>query len=326
MSFQSLAGQDRVKRMLQNGLRNHSLAHAYIFNGANGSGRREMAMTLAKAVYCQESIDDACGQCLNCRKVEHHNHPDFVWIEPDGVNLKIEQIRSLQQQFTYRSATSQTKVYVIQDAERMTNQAANSLLKFLEEPNSDMLAILITENGHALLPTIQSRAQWVSFISGNTKELQQQLVLEGFERALILPAVQITVGQEAVRRLIQEDWFAEIRNVVIQLAKEAFSHFPEAHLTIQRKVIATEWVSHLAVFLDLSILWYKDIIHFICGRQANMVYDDQLEWIRQHAFSRNMGFWVNSIILTVELQKKLRFNANPQLALEKWVIDLQRRV
>jgi DNA polymerase-3 subunit delta' len=324
MSFSAIAGQDRVKRMLQNGLNNQTLSHAYIFSGPNGSGRRQMALTLAQAVYCTEMKDDACGLCLNCRKVEHHNHPDLHWIEPDGASLKIEQIRDLQKQFAYRSTTAQTKVYVLQDADRMTNQAANSLLKFLEEPNSDVLAILIAENGHALLPTIQSRAQWVPFTPLGVQELSQQLIAEGLSPTLVLPAVHIAAGLEAARQLIHGNWFAEARIVMIQLITEAFNSYPEALLTIQQKVIKAEWADRLPIFLDLSILWFKDMIHFICGREDNIIYKDQLHWIRQHAFSREIHYWVECMEHTIELQKRLRFHANPQLAMEKWVIDIQR--
>ncbi|MEX2459938.1 MAG: DNA polymerase III subunit delta' [Paenibacillaceae bacterium] len=324
MSFSNIAGQERVKRMLQNGLNNETLSHAYIFSGPSGSGRRKMALALAQAVYCTEMKGDACGQCLNCRKVEHRNHPDLHWIEPDGASLKIEQIRELQKQFAYRSTTAQTKVYVLQDADKMTNQAANSLLKFLEEPTSDVLAILIAENGHALLPTIQSRAQWVQFTPLGVQELAQQLISEGLSPALVLPAVHIAAGLDAARELIQGNWFAEARNVMIQLVMEALNSYPAALLTIPQKVIKAEWVEQLPLFLDLAILWFKDMVHFICGREANLVYPDRIDWIRQHAFSREIPYWVACMEYTIELKKRLRFHANPQLAMEKWIIDIQR--
>jgi DNA polymerase-3 subunit delta' len=324
MSFATIVGQERVKRLLQNGLKNETLSHAYIFSGPSGSGRRQMALTLAQAVYCQEMKDDACGICLNCRKVAHQNHPDLHWIEPDGASLKIEQIRELQKQFAYRSTTSQTKVYVLQDADRMTTQAANSLLKFLEEPTSDVLAILIAENGHALLPTIQSRAQWVPFTPLGVQELSQKLIAEGLSATLVLPAVHIAAGLDAARELIQGNWFAEARNVMIQLVMEALNSYPAALLTIQQKVIKAEWVEHLPIFLDLSILWFKDMVHFICGREDSLIYVDRIDWIRQHAFSREIHYWVACMEHTIELQKRLRFHANPQLAMEKWIIDIQR--
>lgn len=324
MSFSNIVGQDRVKRMLQNGLNKDTLSHAYIFSGPSGSGRRQMAFALAQAVYCTEMKADACGQCLNCRKVAHHNHPDLHWIEPDGASLKIDQIRELQKQFSYRSTTAQTKVYVLQSADKMTIQAANSLLKFLEEPTSDVLAILIAENGHALLPTIQSRAQWVPFTPLGVQDLAQQLITEGLSPTLVLPAVHIAAGLDAARELIHTNWFAEARNVMIQLAMEALNSYPAALLTIQQKIIKADWVEQLPIFLDLSILWFKDMVHFICGREDNLVYTDRIDWIRQHAFSREIHYWVACMEQTIELQKRLRFHANPQLAMEKWIIDIQR--
>ncbi len=84
-------------------------------------------------------------------------------VAPDGASIKIEQIRELQKEFAYRATASGTKIYMLYHADKMTVQAANSLLKFLEEPTSRVVAILITENGNALLPTIQSRAQWIQF-------------------------------------------------------------------------------------------------------------------------------------------------------------------
>ncbi len=96
MPFTSIRGQQHAKRLLQNGLRSDTLSHAYIFTGPVGTGRKKMAFALAQAVYCTGMKDDACGTCLECRKVEHGNHPDLHWIEPDGASIKIEQVRELQ--------------------------------------------------------------------------------------------------------------------------------------------------------------------------------------------------------------------------------------
>lgn len=325
MSFLSIHGQVRAKQMLQNGLRKDTLSHAYIFSGPVGSGRREMALALVQAIYCTENVDDGCGGCLNCRKVIHRNHPDFYWIAPDGASLKIDQVRGLQKEFNYRSTASQPKIYVLEEADLMTTQAANSLLKFLEEPNSDVLAILITENGHALLPTIQSRAQWVPFTPRSVEEMTQLLVEEGLQQELIRPAVQLTAGIKAAKELMEENWFAEARNVVIQLSKETLANSPTALITAQQKVSKADWADHLHTFLDLWILWYKDLIHVHSGRQNKIVYIDQLDWITQNAFSRSVGFWILCMEYTLELQKRLRSNHNPQLGLEKLIIDVQRR-
>jgi DNA polymerase-3 subunit delta' len=323
MSFQSIVGQELGKRMLQNGLRESKLSHAYIFNGPLGSGRREMAAALAQAVYCTELKDDACGQCLGCRKIEHNNHPDYYWVEPDGTSIKIDQIRELQKEFAYRSTASQTKIYVLYEADRMTVQAANSLLKFLEEPLSDVIAILITENGNALLPTIKSRSQWIPFVPAAPVEMARKLLDEGFPHALIAPAVRITAGIGAAKKLIESNWFAEARNVVIQLAQEMITRFPTALITVQQKVIKSELSEHLPTLLDLIILWLKDMVQLHIGRKENIVYIDQLEWMSAHATTYEISYWVHAIECTVNMQKRLRFHANAQLAFEKLLIDIK---
>lgn len=324
MSFDEIHGQEQAKVMLRNGLRNDRLSHAYIFSGPQGSGRKRMAIKLAQAVFCLEMQDDACGTCLECRKVEHGNHPNLYWIEPDGASIKIEQIRDLQKQFSYRSQSDRQKIYVIQQAERMTVQAANSLLKFLEEPDSDVMAILITENGQALLPTIQSRAQWIPFLPLPVRDMIHQLHREeGLPLELVMPAVHISAGPEAAREYIQSNWFAEARNGMIQLAKEALTRFPQALITAQQLSGKNEQGERLPIVLELWLLWLKDMIYLRYGQKENIVYTDQTEWMAPQALSRETSYWVRCMDQVLEVQKKLRFHANPQLALEKLLIDMQ---
>lgn len=99
MSFQQIMGQQSAKQMLQSSLRRKAISHAYLFSGPAGSGQRKTAITFAKAIFCTELEDDACGQCLECRKVDHGNHPDLTMLAPDGNNIKIDQIRDLQRIF-----------------------------------------------------------------------------------------------------------------------------------------------------------------------------------------------------------------------------------
>ncbi|WP_010279444.1 DNA polymerase III subunit delta' [Paenibacillus senegalensis] len=323
MSFQAIAGQEHVKRVLQNGLRSGKLSHAYIFSGPAGSGRKRTAMALVKAIYCSGGQDEACGQCLECRKLEHGNQPGLLWIEPDGASIKIEQIRELQKGMAYRSTTNDRKIYVLNEAEKMTVQAANSLLKFLEEPTSDVMAILITENGHALLPTIISRAQWLSFTPMNASRMAEILQEEGLPGSLVLPAVHLTAGVEAARELVSSNWFGEARKVMLQLAQETLANLPSAMISLQKKVIKSDLNQHLGVFIDLWILWLKDMVRLQCGQKDRLLFIDQLDWMERQANSRDSSFWIACMEQAVDMQKRIRFNANGQLTLEKWMIDLR---
>ncbi|SEC36829.1 DNA polymerase III subunit delta' [Paenibacillus sp. GP183] len=323
MSFQAIRGQAAAKRLLQSGLRNDTLSHAYIFSGPVGTGGYEMAIALAKAIYCKVFVDDSCGECLECRKVEHGNHPDLHIVQPEGASIKIEQIRELQKEFAYRATASETKIYILQQAEKMTVPAANSLLKFLEEPTSKVVAILITENGNALLPTIQSRAQWISFNPMPRDEMIKSLLAEGHPAVLVQPAAHITAGLAAARELIGANWFAEMRNVMLQLAKETLTRFPSSIVTIQQKLIKTELADHISSLFDLLILWFKDMVQLRLGRRDNLVFTDQLDWMAALASSREVLDWIRMMDQAVSLQKRLRFNANPQLVIEKMLVDIQ---
>ncbi|CAG7651990.1 hypothetical protein PAESOLCIP111_06434 [Paenibacillus solanacearum] len=323
MSFQSIAGQDRVKRILQNSLRTDKVSHAYIFTGPSGTGRSAMAKEFAKAIYCQVLKDDACGECLNCRKVEHGNHPDLHWVVPDGASIKIEQIRELQQQFAYRATASGTKMYVLEKAETMTVQAANSLLKFLEEPTSHVVAILITENGHALLPTIRSRSQWIPFVPMARSAMTEALLKEGQPPALVQIAVHLAAGVDAARTLMQGNGFAELRNLVIQLTKESLGRLPSALLTAQQKLTKGELSEHLVTFLDMLILWLKDMVQLSVGNRESLIYKDQTDWMAQQAMHYPSHHWIACMELAIETQKRLRFHTNPQLALEKLLMRLK---
>lgn len=326
MSFQTIkTEQPQAVYTLQNALQNKKVSHAYIFHGPPGTGKKNTALALAKAIFCLRSDMEGCGQCVECRKVEHGNHPDLYMLEPDGTAVKIEQIRGLQREFAYRSAQSQTKIYMILHAERMTVQAANSLLKFLEEPNSNVVSILITENGHALLPTIRSRAQWVPFTPVAPQALASKLLEEGHSPSLVYPAVHMAAGMEGARQFIQSNWFAELLNVVIQLAKEVFVNLSSAMMMAHHKVVKTELIDHIDKLMDLFILLFKDMIQVQWNRKDSIVFKNQADWIAKTAFARDSAFWIRNMERAAENQKRLRFHANSQLALEQFLIGMEGR-
>lgn len=124
MPFHDIVGQEHAKRLLQNALRKDAVSHAYLFTGPAGSGQMKTALMFAQAIFCTESKDDACGECLECRKVEHGNHPDLSLLQPDGASIKIDQIRELQRVFSYRSEGVNPKVYIIDGADKMTVQVS----------------------------------------------------------------------------------------------------------------------------------------------------------------------------------------------------------
>ncbi len=323
MGFHAIPGQERAKSLLQHALRSGRIAHAYLFAGPEGSGRHDTALAFAQAIFCERGGDDACGECLNCRKISHGNHPDLHMVSPDGASVKIEQIRDLQKELSYRSAGSGYKVYIIESAETMTVQAANSLLKFLEEPPSPVVAILIVPGVKAVLPTIVSRTQLVPFVPGDREEMEKRLVAEGKPPLLARAAVHLAPGLAAGRALAEENWFAEIRNVVIQLGRENQARFPGSLLTAGQQVFKSDLSEHIETLLQLFALWYRDMIYAMTGRQERMVFADQAEWISKHAWSRPVFAWAEAMELALTAARRIKAHVPPQLAVEQFLVSVR---
>ncbi|MFE5278853.1 DNA polymerase III subunit delta', partial [Bacillus cereus] len=167
--------------MLKNSIKKGRLAHAYLFEGMRGTGKKDVSLLLSKSLFCTQPVDGymPCEVCHNCKRINSGNHPDIHIVEPDGASIKKQQIQMLQEEFAKTGVESKKKVYTIVHADRMTVNAANSLLKFLEEPTSETTAILLTEQTQKILPTILSRCQIVTFKQLSSEHLIQKLVERG---------------------------------------------------------------------------------------------------------------------------------------------------
>ena len=149
--FENIIGNEQIKELLKSSIENKKTSHSYLFVGIQGIGKKMLATEFAKKILCLQF-----GQ-------EIENHPDFICLEPDGNNIKIEQIRNLQKKIQEKPIISNKKIYIIDNAETMTTEAQNCLLKTLEEPPEFATIILIGSNENAFLPTIKSRCMILHF-------------------------------------------------------------------------------------------------------------------------------------------------------------------
>ena len=160
--FQGILGNDKIKKELINSVNLNKYSHSYLFLGISGIGKKLIAREFAKMILC-ESEEKYCGKCKSCIEFDTNNNPDFQEIEPDGNNVKIEQIREMQKKIVEQPIISNKKVYIIDDADLMTREAQNCLLKTLEEPPEFANIILIGSNESNFLSTIKSRCTTIKF-------------------------------------------------------------------------------------------------------------------------------------------------------------------
>lgn len=164
MAFSEIFGHVRPISILRRALITERVAHAYLFAGPEGLGKAAVAWKFAKALTCSVQTEDACEVCEACRKVNHGNHPDVVGVEPEGSQIHIEEIRKIQRLMVHRPLEGRWRVIIIDRAHDLTQQAANALLKVLEEPPEGNVLILVARSTSSLFPTIVSRCQILHFV------------------------------------------------------------------------------------------------------------------------------------------------------------------
>lgn len=225
----------QIKKSVEHG----RLAHAYLFEGDQGVGKHELSLWLAKRLFCTQVVDnEPCNECNNCLRIAAGEHPNLWQIKPDGQSIKVDQIRQLQQEFVRSGFESRLQFFTISHADKMNASAANSLLKFLEEPAGSFVAILETDSPGKILPTIQSRCQILHFAPLNTQALVAKLVQTGIgtESATLLAA--LTNSYQKAVEISQEEWFNEAKAAVSQWYLYLVNNDLMAFVYVQKKLTA----------------------------------------------------------------------------------------
>ena len=238
--FDEIIGNEQIKGELRKRLKENKVSHSYMFVGIEGIGKQMTAKAFAQMILCINEEERGCQKCKSCIEFQSHNHPDFLYIEPDGNSIKIEQIRYLQRKIQEKPIISDRKVYIINDADKMTKEAQNCLLKTLEEPPEYSTIILIGSNENAFLNTIKSRCMIMTF-----KPISSDLIKKYMEETYgmqnisenMLEAFQGSIGKainlkdkkeqyEKIEKAIQE---MDTKNIIdcLQLCEDIYKEKDE---------------------------------------------------------------------------------------------------
>jgi len=326
MVFRDLIGQRDARAVLQGALRSGRISHAYLFVGPEGVGRRSAALAFAQTLLCTTGGDDACGTCVACRKVAAGAHPDLRLIAPGGRTesgaerraVGIEQIRDLKHEASYPPYEARWKVFIVEDAEAMRAEAANSLLKVLEEPPSQSVIILISESASALLPTLVSRSQIVRFTFVPPGEIAAALTERAGVSVDQAPFFGALAGGRpglALRESAEAQAALEFREEVVRALGAAagggaVKRLETAEAVSRQKDDVDRW-------LDTALLWLRDVAVWQAARDpALLVNLDRRDQIAAWA-DRARPEGVRNAVAAIETAKtNLRSNVNPRLVLE----------
>jgi DNA polymerase-3 subunit delta' len=320
MTYAGILGHERQKAILKRAQSSGRLAHAYLFEGPEGVGKRLVALALARSLFC--ATRNGCGECPACRKVDHQNHPDLHIVEADGNTIKIEQIRALQKELSFRPLEGERKICVIEAAEKMNASSGNALLKTLEEPAGHALLILLTSRPDAVLPTIRSRCQRLPFSRLPTATIRRALTEAdaGNEaHAHILATLSDGSFHKALGR--DRDLYLERRKTILK-AVTALSHSSYLPLFELAAELAEE-KERLSEILDILRAFYRDLL--LCQHgwpEEDLVNRDLIEKIRRIAAQESPPSLLRKIEAINAAYFYLERNVNGQLIFEVLLMRL----
>lgn len=258
MDFSEVVGQESIKRALTEAVDSKRLSHAYIFDGEKGLGKKTVAKIFANRILCQ-SNESKCN-CNSCQMMKKGVHPDFYVVARDGNSIGVDNIRKMQAQVIIKPMYGKFKVFVVQDADTMTTDAQNALLKTLEEPPEHVVIILCSNNYGMLLDTIKSRAVKYSFKRNSNDELEEYIskcgLLEKENKKFLINYACGNIGK--LISLIEDEDLSDLRDVVIDYALGVKRM---SRLKLRSAVdFFSENKDRVESLLDIIMLVYRDMI------------------------------------------------------------------
>jgi len=318
--FNRILGHQQQKNLLQRAVSSGRLPHAYLFEGPEGIGKRLVALALTRMLFC--ACGNSCGNCPACHKIDHHNHPDLHLLGPDGASIKIEQIRALQKELSYRPLEASHKVCIIDGAEKMNPAAANALLKTLEEPRPQTLIILLTPAPDAVLPTIRSRCQRLPFSRIPREKLQEVLAAQ-LNLDDIQSHVLATLSEGSFKKALGKD-----RDLYLQRRRELLKQIaglsPGSILPLlQLAQDIAEEKDLVFDILEIIQAFYRDLLLLKHGCTVEeLVNIDMLETLEQVSRREDIITIVRKLTALLASRRHLERNVNRQLAMEVLLLQL----
>jgi DNA polymerase-3 subunit delta' len=333
MPFRDVIGHERPKAILTTALRHDRLAHAYLFCGEDSIGKKLTAQRFAQAINCDTEPGpegpDACGACKSCVQMEGRTHPDLLVIEPDpeqaNPQIKIEQIREVEQWIIYQPLVGRTKICLIDEADRMTLGAANALLKTLEEPPAHSLLLLITSRPSALPATVRSRCHAVHFTPPARTQVEAALIVKReippADARLLAVVSQARIGQALTMDLAEtrtkQEELATLASPTSLQSVTAILTAAEALHKSGRGPEALEWLAG----------WVRDLILVRIGADPDhLLHPEHVPLLQAAAREARVDQLLDLLDDIDALQRAASRNLNLQLALENSLLRMREAV
>jgi DNA polymerase-3 subunit delta' len=316
MPFKGIAGHSgpiaTIRRILGSG----RVAHAYLFSGPEGIGKKKVATAFIEALFCGKA--EGCGECISCRKILSGNHPDIHTLEPDGQFIKVDQVRGLQKDLSYRPYEALRKACIIDGADRFNLSSGNSLLKTLEEPPGNALIILLATNIDTVLPTIRSRCQQLSFSGVPVEEIAGFLENNGVDADIARVAASLAEGSIArALSLCSEEIMAERSEVITTACNLSLKNMID--LFSFGEQFDKDREKTLQIIGILTSFW-RDMLHLASG-SSDLVNSDLSTLLERETSRRSREALLRGLDQLGKTRQALLRNANVRLSMD--VLSMQ---
>ena len=328
VGFNNVIGHEEIIRHLQNAIKTGKISHSYIFAGEPGSGKRLLAGIYAMTLQCEAGGENACGKCESCKRAIGKNHPDIIMVKHEKPNtISIDEIREqVVNDVDIKPYSSPHRIYIIPDAEIMTPQAQNALLKTIEEPPEYAVIMLLTSNIDGLLPTIRSRCVRLDLKvvdDGLVKKyLMEHLHIPDYQAEIDASFAHGSIGKAKEAATSQE--LADITQKALKILKYADS-MEVYELTEAIKNLSSE-KQNINDYLDIFQFWFRDVLMFKATREIdNLVFKQEINYIREQASQRSYENLEKILEALDKTKVRLRANVNTELALELLFLTIREK-
>lgn len=329
LKFEDILGHEQIKEYMKSALERHQFSHAYILTGEAGMGRKSLANAFAMALQCEAEQAEACGECHSCRQFLSGNHPDVIYVrhEKPG-SIGVDDVRSqIVDDVEIKPYSSPYKIYIVDQAELMTVQAQNALLKTIEEPPEYVVIFLLTTNAESFLPTIISRCTVLKL-----KPLYDKAIKDYLTETLKISNHQADVCTAFARgnlgkaiALSESESFARMQEEVLSLMKEIRNL--KVYEMVARLKEIKEAGLNITDCLDFMQLWFRDILMFKATRDTSLfIFKDEYRYIKEIAAHSSFD-GIEKILQAIDKVKiRLDANVNYETAMELMLLVMKDEI
>lgn len=323
--FTQIIGHAGIINHLQNAIRAGKVSHAYILHGEEGMGKKTLALSFAKTLQCSEKGIHSCNKCKSCIQADSRNHPDILWTTHKKNSIGVDDIRTqINADIQIKPYQSRYKIYIIDSADKMTENAQNALLKTIEEPPEYAVVLLLSCNINYLLPTIISRC-----VILDLKPVNKQLIKEFLMSNHQVPDYMAEIAADfsggnvgkAIKYASSEDFERKKEDIfhILRYIDEM-----ELHEIISGIKTISENKSSVLDYIDIMLLWFRDVLMLKATNDPNLLlYKEEYQIIKKQAKIRSYDEIENIIKSMEEAKAKLNANVNFDITIELMLLSIK---